>query len=147
MVLAERFFGPFYQFLGNAGDATFMAQRAIAQNIANANNPNYHPVHVEFEQELQRQLRETLPMVARDWGAPTVTQPNLNALPSMKMDFDPEFYDQTKDYKPKIIRDPKGKVDLNYEMAQLAQMQFRFGLIEDVVQPAWGRYAIETLTK
>jgi len=146
MVYAERLFGPFYQYLENAGNDAFLAQKAISQNIANANNPNYHPIHVEFEHELQRQLSQTLPMVSRANGDPSLGQPSETNL-EMKLDFDPEFKDESRDYTPKIIRDPKGKVDLNYEMAQLAQMQFRFGLVEDVVAPSWSRYAIETLTK
>lgn len=147
MSFISRFYGPFYDYLGHVADDTLMAQRAIAQNIANANNPNYHPVHVEFEQELQRELRDKMPFLSFQLTPQGQVQPLEENLQVKLTGFDPEFMEQSAHYTPKVIRDSKGKVDLNYEMAKMAQLQFIDGLQYDTLNPAWARFAFETLSK
>lgn len=143
---ATKFFGPFYQLLDHAGNAFFMAEKAVAQNIANANNPNYHPIHVEFEKELQKELRDKMPFLSFELTPEGKTQPLDGDLEVKLTGFDPEFTDDPSGYAPKIIQE-KGKVDLNYEMSQLAQLQYRYGLVNNTFNPAWSRHALDILSK
>jgi len=49
-------------------DATSLRQQAIAQNIANANTPNYRPVAVNFETHMA-EAREALERNPQKWLA------------------------------------------------------------------------------
>ena len=45
-----------FDLLGRLIDATEVRHRAISNNIANVNTPNYRRMDVEFEQQLAREL-------------------------------------------------------------------------------------------
>ncbi len=45
-----------FDLLGRLIDATEVRHRAISNNIANVNTPNYRRIDVEFEQQLAREL-------------------------------------------------------------------------------------------
>lgn len=143
----SKLYGPFYEYLDHVANDTLMAQKAIAQNIANAQNPNYHPIHVEFESMLKKELRDKLPFLSYELTPEAKAQPLEGEMHVELSGFDPEFLDQSADYAPKVIRDPKGKVDLNYEMAQLSKLQFIDGLQYNVTNPGWAKFALDTLAK
>ena len=45
-----------FDLLGRLIEATEVRQRAISNNIANVNTPNYHRMDVEFEEQLAKEL-------------------------------------------------------------------------------------------
>lgn len=45
-----------FDLLGRLVEATEVRQRAISNNIANVNTPNYRRIDVEFEEQLAKEL-------------------------------------------------------------------------------------------
>ena len=75
-----------------------------AQNIANANTPNYRPVHVTFEDDLQRAAQ-------RDVGAIGAVQPRTVIEAS----------------------EPDGGVRLDLELASASQTAMRYRALLDIL--------------
>src|SRR5438105_3317175 len=107
----DRFFSGYYSFMEDALGAILAKRNAITQNIANINNPNYHPVHVEYENQFEQYYNEFWKKYGPDEAA------TLD-IPPMKLNFDPSFHEPgstgATHLKPTIVRDPVGKVDLNH---------------------------------
>lgn len=132
MSYVTKFFGDYYQYMENALDGLQTQQRAIADNIANADNPNYHAVHVNFQNQLQDILK-------KGDDDDDDMQVHLEG-------FDPEFNVQDpNNFKPQISTDPNSHVDLNYEMAQLAKTQMLYNFATGAVKPGFTKFVIETM--
>lgn len=54
MTFSDKFFGDYGQFVNKGLNTLAMRQRAIANNIANANTPGYLPVRVAFEDQFKQ---------------------------------------------------------------------------------------------
>jgi len=98
-------------------DGLAMRQRAIANNIANADTPNYKAQKVAFEAQLQRALR--------GGGQPAfalkMTQPNHLAGKSVS---GAPFI--TVDSRPNTLRNDGNNVDIDLEMTDLAETAVRY---------------------
>ena len=131
MSFATKFFGDYYQYMEDALNALALQQKAIANNISNADNPNYHPVEVSFENQLQNMLAE---------------QDSDSDL-HVHLHFDPEFQPGGTEasFRPQVVQEPNQHVDLNYEMAQLAKTQILYDLAAGAVKPGWTKFVIETM--
>jgi len=134
MSFRTNFFGFYDATVLQTLDALQLREQAISQNIANASNPNYHPVSVDFEEQLQEIV------------ASRTASPDEKAL-QIKLDFDPEFHANASGIHPTITRSPVAHVDLNHEMAQLAKTQLLYNYMTDSAKQGWKKYIIENLTK
>ena len=98
-------------------DGLAMRQRAIANNIANADTPNYKAQKVAFEAQLQRALRGG----DRPEFAMKTTQ--LNHLAGKSVSGAPFI---TVDSRPNTLRNDGNNVDIDLEMTDLAETAVRY---------------------
>ncbi len=99
-------------------DASMLRSRTIANNIANVNTPGYRRVEVGFEKELRRALSATrLKGRETSSGHLPVGKKSLSQI-------------APKAYKPSDPTLPSGvnNVDIDTEMAKLAEMQVMYSL-------------------
>lgn len=119
--MTDKLFGGHYPLLKQALHACALRQEAIAHNIANVNTPGYRRIDVSFEQFLRAAqstpLRTTDP---RQYALP----PSQSAYPQVEIEDAP-------------MRLDGNTVDIDYEMAQLAENQIRFQALSQLVN---GRY-------
>ncbi|MGQ9487802.1 MAG: flagellar basal body rod protein FlgB [Armatimonadota bacterium] len=119
--MTDKLFGGHYPLLKQALHACALRQEAIAHNIANVNTPGYRRIDVSFEQFLRAAqstpLRTTDP---RQYAFP----PSQSAYPQVEIEDAP-------------MRLDGNTVDIDYEMAQLAENQIRFQALSQLVN---GRY-------
>lgn len=120
--MMDKLFGGNYPLLKRALHACALRHEAIAHNIANVNTPGYRRVDVSFEQFLravqQNSLRTSHPA---HYPAPPRLLPN----PQPTIDSDAP------------MRPDGNTVDIEHEMAQLAENQIRFQTLSQLVG---GRY-------
>ena len=120
--MTDKLFGGHYPLLKQALHACALRQEAIAHNIANVNTPGYRRVDVSFEQFLHAAQQTPLQTTHPRHYALSPLQP---AKPLVTPDED-------------IPMRPDGNtVDIDYEMAQLAENQIRFQTLSQLVN---GRY-------
>lgn len=114
-------------------DGLSVRQKAITENIANAGDPNYRPIRVDFGSYFQDALEEFQSFRGQKPKGPLSIDPNDLR---MHFSFDPEFDAENNGrakgdlgpmpaFKPHIYRDTK-HVDLNQEMADLAKTQILY---------------------
>ncbi len=132
MSYRDKFFGGYAEYMRTALDAIALQQKATAQNIANVNNANYHPEHVNFQDHLKK-------MYDKMWGG----EGDLD----VKLDFDPEIAGEEAQSPASVVRDPVNHVDLNHEMADLSRIQVMYAVAENAGRNSFSKYVIETLTK
>lgn len=120
--MMDKLFGGNYPLLKQALHACALRQEAIAHNIANVNTPGYRRIDVSFEEFLRAAQQTPL----------QTTDPRHYALSPARL------------AKPQVTPDedapmrPDGNtVDIDYEMAQLAENQIRFQAISQLIA---GRY-------
>jgi flagellar basal-body rod protein FlgB len=120
--MMDKLFGGHYPLLKQALHASALRHEAIAHNIANVNTPGYRRIDVSFEELLRAaqttRLRTTSP---RHYAAP----PSLLANPQVAPD------------EEAPMRPDGNTVDIDYEMAQLAENQIRFQALSQLIT---GRY-------
>lgn len=97
-------------------EAWSLRQKAHAQNIANAETPDYRRIVVDFETKLQEALRQSEgPLALTDPAHLSTEASDLEALQSTVR---------------REVRDPNGNavsgVDIDQEMAEMAETQLRY---------------------
>ncbi|MCS6830114.1 MAG: flagellar basal body rod protein FlgB [Armatimonadota bacterium] len=120
--MTDKLFGGHYPLLKGALHACALRQEAIAHNIANVNTPGYRRVDVSFE-ELLRSVQQT-PLRA--------TNPRHVVLPPARLPVP-----QAAPEADAPMRPDGNTVDIDYEMAQLAENQIRFHALSQLIT---GRY-------
>lgn len=138
----ERFFGNLYfGFMEDVLDALYVKRMAISKNIANINNPNYHPIHVEVTKPFEKYYQEL-------WNKNLHNEDNF-AMEDIKFDFDPEFHAEgTSDgHAHPIVTRTDGKVDLNYEMGELYKTQLQYNAVAENGRPSYGRDVLDQMLK
>ncbi len=115
----SKLFGEVFQLLNRAMDAATLRQRAIAQNIANVNTPDYQRVEVSFEGELKKVFSKQREIKLRG----VLTNP-------MHIPIGPPSIDSVK---PIIWRDDTGyyrydknNVDIDRELVKLAENSIKY---------------------
>ncbi|MCS6948878.1 MAG: flagellar basal body rod protein FlgB [bacterium] len=120
--MTDKLFGGHYPLLKGALHACALRQEAIAHNLANVNTPGYRRLDVPFEEFLraaqQPSLRATHP---RHFALPPARLASLQAVPDANAPMRPDG----------------NTVDIDHEMAQLAENQIRFHSLSQLVS---GRY-------
>ncbi|NLC06821.1 MAG: flagellar basal body rod protein FlgB [Syntrophomonadaceae bacterium] len=106
----DRFFqSPAAAWLEKGLDATSLRHRVLANNLANAETPNFKRSEVSFEAELKDRLREKkcLPLVRTHPQHRPNIQPVSQIVPSIKTDIS------------QTMRNDGNNVDIDAEMAKL----------------------------
>ena len=117
MIFSQQLFKERLPLLNRALDAYALRQRTIAKNIANSTSVNYRPENVKFE-ELFHQ-----PQVVAS-GSLTNEQ-HIPIGIKDRNDLEPEV-GQTPIPKPEIFFSGESHVNIDKEMADLAQNQIKF---------------------
>lgn len=118
----DKLFGGNYPLLKQALHACALRQEAIAHNIANVNTPGYRRIDVSFEEFLRAAQQTPLRTI----------DPRHIALPPAEP-VEPQI---TPDEDAPMRLDGN-TVDIDYEMAQLAENQIRFQALSQLIS---GRY-------
>lgn len=119
--MTDKLFGGPYPLLKQALHACALRQEVLAHNIANVNTPGYRRKDVSFEQFLR--AAQVAPL--------QTTDPRHYALPpSRSAESQTEIEDAP-------MRPDGNTVDIDYEMAQLAENQIRFQALSQLIT---GRY-------
>lgn len=105
-------------------DMRLERQNLVASNITNADTPNYRPMRLEFEQDLQSAL--ALDMRGK------VTRTNRKHLPAA---FDVNGFKSKgiKEFKPREVPG-EDKVDLDKEMTVLAKNAMLYNALTDIIK-------------
>lgn len=151
----EAFWGTYYYAMEHYLDGLALEERAISQNIANANTPGYHPVHIDFGNYFGERLKAFNQF--RSWNS--TNDPLAIGVQYMYFDFDPSFdayYDELvannfpysessplPPFRPKVVHSPKAGVNINQEMAKLAKIQVLYNMYAVEDTPASSRYMID----
>jgi flagellar basal-body rod protein FlgB len=120
--MTDKLFGGHYPLLKQALHACALRQEAIAHNIANVNTPDYRRIDVSFEEFLRAAQQTPL----------RTTDPRHVALPPVRLADAQVTPDEDAPMRP-----DGNTVDIDYEMAQLAENQIRFQALSQLVN---GRY-------
>lgn len=120
--MTDKLFGGHYPLLKQALYACALRQEAIAHNIANVNTPGYRRVDVSFEEFLRAAQQTPL----------QTTDPRHVALPPARLANPQVAPDEDAPMRP-----DGNTVDIDYEMAQLAENQIRFQALSQLIT---GRY-------
>lgn len=120
--MTDKLFGGNYPLLKQALHACALRQEAIAHNIANVNTPGYRRIDVSFEEFLR--IAQQAPL--------RTTDPRHVALPPARMAKPQAAPDEDAPMRP-----DGNTVDIDYEMAQLAENQIRFQALSQLIS---GRY-------
>lgn len=138
MSYATNFFGPWFGYFEHAMSGLSLEQKAIANNIANANNPNYHPEKVDFQSQLKGLLAESS---LGGGGGNQSFQVHLTG-------FSPEFQSMipNSSSNPRIEVEENKKVNLNQQMADLAKVQIMYDIAAKSFTPKWEQIPIQGLT-
>ena len=113
------------EILGNATDAAWLSQRVVANNIANVNTPNFKRSEVSFQDKLQAAIK------GQKEGFMNVTHPkHIGDSPRVALeDIRPEIYR----VRNTSLRTDGNNVDLDIEMAKLAQIQMLYSTLLEVI--------------
>lgn len=126
--MLDRMFTGSTEVMTKAMDALSLRQRAIAENIANADTPNYKRVEVSYEAQLHEaatgasgpslQLRTTMPGQIRIGGPQSLE----------------EFQAQVTRITGTTMRNDGNNVDPEAEMAHLAQTNVTYDALADLMK-------------
>lgn len=109
--------------LQKAGNASYMRQNVIANNIANVDTPNYKRKDVQFESFLKSAIQGSESL------SQTVSAMDMNSLNGMV------YTDQAN----LSYRMDGNNVDIDVENANLAENQIRFNTIVDSIGQEFSR--------
>lgn len=104
--------------MNRALDAYALRQETIARNIANATTPNYRPEKVRFEEEFAKVQGVVAKGSRTDGRHIRIGALTENEVQGERRDADVP--------KPEILFSGKSHVNVDTEMADLAQNQIRF---------------------
>lgn len=116
---------PVIDILKKSLNATTLRHKTISNNIANVNTPNYKRQLVKFEEELQKHLTSSNNRISL-----ARTKPNhISFIPKNITEINPELIsDQTT-----AIRTDGNNVDIDLELAQLAENTTQFNVLSQAV--------------
>ena len=116
---------PIDGILGNALDASWLSQRVIANNVANVDTPNFKRSEVSFQDKLQAVIK------GQHEGRLATTHPkHISDAPRVALqDVRPEIYRVNNT----SLRADGNNVDLDTEMARLAQVQLLYNTLLEVI--------------
>ena len=111
--------------LANATDAAWLSQRVVANNVANVNTPNFKRSEVSFQDKLQAALK------GQKEGFMQVTHAkHIADTPRVSLeDIRPEVYR----VRNTSLRTDGNNVDMDVEMAKLAEIQLLYRTLIDVI--------------
>lgn len=121
-------FEPHVDVTAKVLDMRLQRQNLVAANITNAETPNYRPVRLEFEKDLQSAL--ALDMKGK------VTRTDAKHLPA---EFDVNGFQgkDIKEFKPREIFGGD-KVDLDKEMTVMAKNAMLYNALTDILKKNFG---------
>ena len=109
--------------LGKAADGAWLRNEVIANNIANANTPNYKRKDVSFENELQTALKASR---YKDLDA-KVSELNEN---NRLMRIEPRVYTDSAEFSYRL---DGNNVDIDTENVELASNQLKYnGIVQSI---------------
>ena len=117
--------GPIDKVLSNALDAAWLSQKVTANNVANVNTPNFKRSEVSFQDKLQAVIQ------ANEGGKMTLTHPkHIGDGPRMRLEeVTPEIYR----VRNTSLRADGNNVDMDVEMARLAEIQLLYNTLTEVI--------------
>lgn len=125
--MLDRLFGRTTDVMARAMDGLSARQRAIAENVANADTPNYHRLEVQFEGQLAaatgRRVSE-LPLRRTQAGHLGLEGPSSLA----------DFQIQTSRADDSTMRNDGNNVDPDTEMMRLAQSSMTYNAMADLMK-------------
>ncbi len=112
-----------WKCMENALDAAALRQQVIADNIANADSPNFTAQRVAFEEEMQR--------VATNKGDDdlSIMPVSLDGADDMKIGGGGLGW---RGVRPKMVNSGE-KVDINQEMVNLTKNQIYYNMVSDKI--------------
>lgn len=119
-----------FKILPKALDAYTQRQKAIAQNIANFDTPNYKRKYVSFEDELQKAIGDTNELKLK-----TTNSRHINNTPSLK-----KVQAQTLVDNNKSNRNDGNNVDIDVETTEMVQNNLRYTTVSRLMTYAINRY-------
>lgn len=109
--------------LGKAADGAWLRNEVIANNIANANTPNYKRKDVSFESELQTALKASR---YKDLDSKVSELNDNNRL----MRIEPRVYTDSAEYSYRL---DGNNVDIDTENVELASNQIKYnGIVQSI---------------
>lgn len=129
--------------LKQALDAAYLRQQVIANNIANINTPGFRGSYVAFEEFFKEAVDEAFASLSRRGE---ITQASY--LDDIRPENLPFGEINLEDIHAEI-RKSDSPVDLNQEMAKLAQAQIQYSALIDSIKGGFGvyKYIIENIGK
>ncbi|MGI6225044.1 MAG: flagellar basal body rod protein FlgB [Peptococcales bacterium] len=114
---------PTMDILKNSLDAVSLRHKTIANNMANINTPNYKRQLVNFETELAKHLQKdnTIPL--------KTTNKQHFPLSNLK----PQEVKPLLQEEPSILRTDGNNVDIDLEMALLAENTVRYNVVSQTI--------------
>ena len=118
---------PHVELMGTVMDMQLQRQNVIMGNIANVNTPQYRPLELDFESELQKALN----LDAR--GKMSRTQDGH--MPSV---FDPENFGPSwsAELKPGVVHG-EDRVNLEKEMVKMAQNNLQYTALSQITKSSF----------
>lgn len=125
--MLDKLFGTTQAAMARAMDGLSMRQRAIAENIANADTPHYQRLDVSFEGQMAQALGKTRSEVPL-----AVTSPMHLSLEGPQSLEDLRFGPQT--VSDSTMRNDGNNVDVDTEMMRLAQTSLTYNALADLTK-------------
>ena len=118
------FFEPHIDLTAKVLDMRLQRQNLVTANITNADTPNYRPIHLEFEKDLQSAM-------AMDMRG-KVTRTDKEHLPA-SFDINGFQGKGVKEFKPREVLGGD-KVDLDKEMTAMAKNAMLYNALTDIIK-------------
>lgn len=123
--MLEKLFGGTTEVLQAGLTGLSHRQRALAENVANADTPNYKRFEVSYEAQLQAAVEGS------HAGDLAVTHPGHMALgPQSVGGFQPEL----RRVEDSTLRNDGNNVDIDVEMTRLAQTSMTYSAVADLMK-------------
>ncbi len=129
--MSGMFSGKVDKILANAMDAAWLNQRVIANNMANVNTPNFKRSEVSFQDKLQAALKGQREGFMDVRHAKHIGDSPRVALEEIK----PEIYR----VRNTSLRTDGNNVDMDIEMARLAEVQLLYSALLEVISARHSR--------
>ncbi len=123
--MSNMFTGRVDKLLANALDAAWLNQKAIANNVANVNTPNFKRSEISFHDKLQSALK-----TQKEGFLKTTNAKHIGGAPRVALeDIKPEIYR----VRNTTLRSDGNNVDMDIEMAKLAEVQLLYSTLLEVI--------------
>ncbi len=123
--MSGMFTGRVDKLLANAMDSAWLNQKVIANNIANVNTPNFKRSEISFQDKLQSALKTQKEGFLKTTHAKHIGGASRVALEDIK----PEIYR----VRNTTLRADGNNVDMDVEMAKLAEVQLLYSTLLEVI--------------